>query len=90
MKILITGGSGFIGSNLANKLLELGHEVIIFDFQLNHSRLGQERFGRTLVQGDVLDHNELTETWLSISRPFEILSHNRNLFKHILSTAPGW
>ena len=63
MKILITGGSGFIGSNLANKLLELGHEVIIYDFQLNHSRLGQEHPRRTLLQGNVLDHNELTETF---------------------------
>lgn len=28
-KILITGGTGFIGSNLANTLYDLGHEVII-------------------------------------------------------------
>jgi len=31
MKILITGVAGFIGSNLAKKLLELGHEVIGID-----------------------------------------------------------
>jgi UDP-glucose 4-epimerase len=31
MKILITGGAGFIGSHLAEKLLELGHEVFIID-----------------------------------------------------------
>ncbi|WP_462255387.1 NAD-dependent epimerase/dehydratase family protein, partial [Ferruginibacter sp.] len=28
MKILITGVAGFIGSNLAKKLLERGHSVI--------------------------------------------------------------
>jgi len=61
MKILITGGSGFIGSNLANRLLALQHEVIIYDYQLNHSRLGQEHPKRTLVQGNVLEHDELTE-----------------------------
>lgn len=31
MKALITGGAGFIGSNLARKLLSVGHEVSILD-----------------------------------------------------------
>lgn len=31
MKILITGGAGFIASNIADRYLELGHEVVIVD-----------------------------------------------------------
>ena len=31
MKILITGGAGFIGSHLAERLLEQEHEVFIID-----------------------------------------------------------
>ncbi|MBN1299077.1 MAG: NAD-dependent epimerase/dehydratase family protein [Actinobacteria bacterium] len=30
-KVLITGGAGFIGSNIADRLIELGHEVIVLD-----------------------------------------------------------
>ena len=33
MKILVTGGSGFIGSHIADKFSEKGHKVIIFDKQ---------------------------------------------------------
>ena len=31
MRILVTGGAGFIGSHVSERLLELGHEVLILD-----------------------------------------------------------
>ena len=31
MRILVTGGAGFIGSHTCDRLLALGHEVVILD-----------------------------------------------------------
>jgi CDP-paratose 2-epimerase len=40
MRVLITGGCGFLGCNIARKVLETGDELFIFD---NLSRVGSER-----------------------------------------------
>lgn len=64
MRILITGGAGFIGCNLAAACIEAGHRVTLFD---NLSRRGsaanlawlQETFGTTaftFIQDDIRDY----------------------------------
>ena len=52
--ILITGGAGFVGSNLAHRLLSAGHRVRLLD---NLSRKGVERNLRWLIEthGDLVD-----------------------------------
>lgn len=63
-KIFITGGAGFIGSHLTERLVAEGHQVAIFDNLhrnairysdiLNHSQV-------TFTQGDILDLASLTK-----------------------------
>lgn len=55
MRILITGGLGFIGSNLAKKLEAVGHEIHIFD----RIRFTRERYYR----GDLNDYYSLERTF---------------------------
>ena len=45
MKILITGGTGFQGSNLSKSLLDDGHEVVILNLHSEKNELNVERFG---------------------------------------------
>lgn len=55
MKILVTGGSGFLGSHVADALCEAGHQVTIFDRQESpHRRPEQE-----MVIGDLMDQELL-------------------------------
>jgi len=64
--ILITGGAGFIGSNLADRLAGEGHEIIIYDAL---SRPGVERNLAWLksrhgprithIAGDIRDEDEV-------------------------------
>jgi UDP-glucose 4-epimerase len=57
MKVLVTGGSGFLGSHIADALNEAGHEVTIFDLQPS----SYLRPGQKMVCGDILDLQLLDE-----------------------------
>ena len=38
MKVLVTGGAGFVGSTTAQRLVEAGHEVVVLDTLLRGFR----------------------------------------------------
>ena len=57
MKIMVAGGSGFIGSHVVDVLLEQGNEVVIYD--LDAPRYNQPC---AFVRGDIRDIERMTQT----------------------------
>lgn len=58
MKVLVTGGAGYIGSHVTQVLIERGYEVVIFDSLIAGHRQAIHPKA-TFVQGDLLDMNDL-------------------------------
>ncbi len=54
MKILVTGGAGFIGSHVAEEFLRAGHEVVILD-NLSTGSKGNIPAGARLIEKDIRD-----------------------------------
>ncbi|HEX41669.1 MAG TPA: SDR family NAD(P)-dependent oxidoreductase, partial [Phycisphaerales bacterium] len=67
MKALITGGAGFIGSHLAQRLLDDGWEVVVVDNLSTGSRANvahlNRRDGFELIIGDIRDKG-LMDEWV--------------------------
>jgi len=78
MKSLVTGGAGFIGSHIVDKLLELGHEVICYD---NESAESNEEFYRNPkaynIKGDIRDYQLLKNSMTCVDYVFHLAAESR-------------
>lgn len=74
MRILITGAAGFIGSHLADALLEEGHEVVGID-NLSTGRLDNWRTSAPLVVGDIRDLWDLSKAHDAAKGRFDVIYH---------------
>lgn len=78
MKSVVTGGAGFIGSNLTDKLLELGHEVIVIDNESSksnneyHWNTGTKNYKIDL--SDTSNIDKITEIFESVNYVFHMAS----------------
>ena len=69
MKVLVTGGAGYIGSHTCVELVESGYTPIVVDNLCNSSAKSLERVkeitGQTITfyQGDVCDEKPSTPDW---------------------------
>ena len=49
MKLLVTGGAGFIGSHVVDRYVELGHSVVVIDSFLTGKKENLNQIGRAHV-----------------------------------------
>jgi len=60
MKALITGGSGFLGSHLADRLLSEGNEVLVVDnYETGRRDNLSEQEGLTIIEGTITDRDQV-------------------------------
>jgi UDP-glucose 4-epimerase len=62
MKVLVTGGAGYIGSVVVSQLVAAGHNVVVYD-NLSKGHRETVPASATLVVGDVGDRTMLNETF---------------------------
>jgi UDP-glucose 4-epimerase len=78
MKVLVTGGAGFIGSNLVDRLIDLGHNVVCID---NESAESNEQFywndKAQNYKVDICDYNTIYPMFDKIDIVFHLASDAR-------------
>jgi UDP-glucose 4-epimerase len=71
MKALVTGGAGFIGSHIVDRLLKDGHEVIVLDdFSTGHRSNLPENPSLTIVEGDISNADTVKQCMAGIDWVF--------------------
>ena len=71
MKVLVTGGAGYIGSAMTERLLDDGNEVVVFDnLERGHRRALDER--ALFIEGDLRDNESIVGTMTDV-RPDAVM-----------------
>ena len=90
IKAIVTGGAGFIGSNLGDKLLDLGYEVIVID---NESTDAHESFywneKASNYKIDICDYEAIKPLFKGVEYVFHLAAEARiqpTLENQILAT----
>jgi len=92
MKILITGGAGFIGSHLAERLLDLGHELFIIDNLWTGKLANLEKIQHNerlhLVVDTILNESVMNELIFKVDHLYHLAAAVgvRNIMDHPVET----
>ena len=93
-RVLVTGGAGFVGSHLCDRLIEAGHEVICLDNYFTGSKqnvaqwLGHPRF--ELIRHDVVKPILIEVDWIfNLACPASPIHYQYNPVKTIKTSVVG-
>jgi ADP-L-glycero-D-manno-heptose 6-epimerase len=104
VRILVTGGAGFIGSNLAKRLVADRHDVTVLDDFSSAHWTNLVDFNGDVITADLADRG----TPLDRAEPFEVIFHEASItdttvhdqrkmmhnnveaFRHLLELAANW
>lgn len=79
MRVLITGGAGFIGSHLVDRLMELGHEVRVLDDlsagSLDNVKRWLENENFEFIKGDMRDSETVKEAVKDVEAIFHLAAN---------------
>ena len=73
MRVLVLGGSGFIGPRIMRRLLERGHQVQCMDIAPDSPSLAGVRDDVTIVRGDITLMDDVMET-MALGQPDRVLN----------------
>ena len=94
MKALVTGGAGFIGSHIVDRLLNDGHQVIVLDdFSTGHRSNLADNKALTIVEGDISNFDTVKQCMQGIDWVFHkaaVASVPRTVNDPIGSTAVNY
>lgn len=93
-RIIVTGGAGFVGSHLCDRLLAAGHEVTVIDDlttgnEANVAHLRDER-RFTFVRHDVAEPYDVEGDWLfNLACPASPVHYQRDPVKTVVTNVQG-
>ncbi|MCL2640879.1 MAG: NAD-dependent epimerase/dehydratase family protein [Phycisphaerales bacterium] len=100
MRILVTGGAGFVGSNLARKLEKDGHQVTVLDNFSSGSFHNLVGFHGDVIAADIGDDppcppcdaifHEASITDTTVTDQLKMMRNNVEGFRHVLHWAARW
>jgi NADH dehydrogenase len=79
MKIAVTGGTGFVGSHFAKRVLQDGHEVVLLSRGANRLQAGGHDSRVTVVASDLSDVDVLAKAFLGCDAVAHCAGINREI-----------